>query len=263
MMKKVYNRMKTEMQKTGKFSQNVRIILAITGKDILDSVRNKTILSILVTALFLSTFFTIMPQLSDADTPLVFLTDLGDSSYMPLLRRSDALRLRTYPSIDKMKADFIQRADSQLALVLPANFDQTLAAGGIPQIQGYALNWVNSKTITEKKQSLESKLTNILGSPVQIDMNGGTLFMSPESNGGLLEATGIVVILMTTGILLVPNLFLEVKTHPNLASFTSLACKQQPDRHFKNSDRDFLYLHFRYPGRCGERVPRPAVGCGC
>jgi ABC-type multidrug transport system permease subunit len=203
--------MKAEMHKTGKLRRNIRIILAITGKDILDSVRNKTILSILVTALFLSAFFTIMPQLSDTDTPLVFLTDRGDSSYMSLITRSDTFRLRTYPSVEKMKADFILRADNQLALVLPADFDQTLAAGGIPQIQGYALNWVNSKTITEKKEALESKLARILGSPVQIDMNGGTLFMSPESNGGLLEATGIVVILMTTGILLVPNLFLEEK----------------------------------------------------
>jgi len=199
------------MQKTGKLRSSLRIILVITGKDILDSVRNKTILSLLVTALFLSAFFTIMPKLSDSGSPLVFLSDSGDSSSMSLLTRSDAFRLRTYPSTEKMKADFIQRADNQIALVLPADFDQTLASGGIPRIQGYVLNWVNSKTIAEKKDTLQTKLTSILGSPVQIDMNGGTLFMSPESNGGLLEATGIVIILITTGMSLVPNLFLEEK----------------------------------------------------
>jgi ABC-type multidrug transport system permease subunit len=210
-MKKVYNRKKADMQTAGKFNRSLSIILTIMGKDILDAVRNKTILSLLVSALILSAFFTIMPLLSETSTPLVFLVDAGDSSYTALITGSDALRIRLFPSVDEMKADFIQRADQQLDLVLPLDFDQTLATGGIPQIQGYALNWVGSKTIAEKKADVQTRLAGIIGSPVQIDMNGGTLYMSPESNGGMLEATGITVILLTTGMLLVPNLFLEEK----------------------------------------------------
>src|SRR4030042_6811753 len=103
--------MKADMQTTGKFSRSLSIILTITGKDILDSVRNKTILSLLVSALVLSAFFTIMPLFSDTDTPLVFLVDAGDSSYVSLITGSDDISLRLYASVDEMKADFIQRAD--------------------------------------------------------------------------------------------------------------------------------------------------------
>ena len=199
------------MRTTGKFKSSLQIILAITAKDILDAVKNRIILSQLVSALFLSVFFTIMPQLSNTGAPLVFLTDAGDSSYTKLINASDTLRLRLYPSVEELKADFIMRADNQFALVLPADFDQTLARGDIPVIQGYVLNWVSSKTVAEKKADIESRLAGIIGSQVQINLTGGTLYMLPESNGGFLEATGIMIILLITGMFLVPNLMLEEK----------------------------------------------------
>jgi ABC-type multidrug transport system permease subunit len=216
------------MHKTRKFVQSLRIILAITSKDILDAARNKTILSLLVSALFLSAFFTIMPRLSDTGTPLVFLADAGQSTYTSSISGSDTLRVRRYASVDELKADFIQRADNQLALVLPANFDQTLAEGGIPQIQGYVLNWVSSQTLAEKTASIESRLAAILGRPVHINLDGGILYMQPDSNGGFLEATGIIVILLTTGMLLVPHLMLEEKrTHTMEALLVSPANSSQ------------------------------------
>ena len=54
------------MEKPGKFSQSLRIILAITSKDILDAVRNKTVLSLLISALALAAFFALMPKLSNS-----------------------------------------------------------------------------------------------------------------------------------------------------------------------------------------------------
>lgn len=199
------------MQTKAKFSRNLSIILAITRKDLLDALRNRTILSLLISALFLSAFFTIMPRLSDTGTPLVFLADEGNSSYKKLITSSDLLRLRLYHSVNEMKADFIQRADNQLAVVLPANFDQVLNNGDIPHLQGYAVNWVSAKTIADKTENIEARLGEIIGSQIQIDMESEKLYMLPESNGGFLEATGIVVILLTTGMILVPNLMLEEK----------------------------------------------------
>jgi hypothetical protein len=199
------------MQKTGKLKTSLRVILAITSKDIVDALKNKTIVSQLLSALILSAFFTIMPLLSDTGTPQVFLADDGHSSYLNKIESSDRLNVRLYNSVEEMKTDFIKRADRQLAMVLPNNFDQTIANGSVPQVQGYALNWVSEKSIAEKKAIIQSRLAEIIGGPVQIIMTGGTLYMLPDSNGGLLEAAGIVVILLTTGMLLVPNLLLEEK----------------------------------------------------
>jgi ABC-type Na+ efflux pump permease subunit len=199
------------MQKTVRFKTSLRIILAITSKDVLDALKNKTIVSQLLSALILSAFFTIMPLFSDTGTPQVFLADDGHSSFMNKIESSDKLNVRLYDSVEEMKTDFIKRADRQLALVLPTDFDQIIANGSVPQVQGYALNWVSEKAIAEKKAIIQSILAEIIGSPVQISMVGGKLYMLPDSNGGLLEAAGIVVILLTTGMLLVPNLLLEEK----------------------------------------------------
>lgn len=199
------------MQTNRTYTRSLQIILAITAKDILDAVRNRTILSQLVTALFLSAFFTIMPLLSDTGTPLVFLADAGQSSYSARIKESDALTIRFYPTEEAMKADFILRADNQLGLVLPSGFDQAVARGETPVIQGYVLSWVKAKTVAEKKANIESRLGEIIGSQVRIDMAGGTLYMQPDSNGGFLEATGIMIILLITGMYLVPILMLEEK----------------------------------------------------
>jgi ABC-2 family transporter protein len=199
------------MQKTRRFKTSLRIILAITSKDVLDALKNKIIVSQLLSALILSAFFTIMPLFSDTGTPQVFLADDGHSSFLNKIESSDRLNVRLYDSVEEMKTDFIKRADRQLALVLPNDFDQTIAHGSVPQVQGYALNWVSEKTIAEKTAIIQSSLAEIIGNPVQIIMAGGTLYMLPDSNGGLLEAAGIIVILLTTGMLLVPNLLLEEK----------------------------------------------------
>lgn len=191
--------------------KSLRIILSITGKDVLDALKNKTILTTLVSALFLAVLFTFLPMLSEDDTPLVFLADAGHSEFTAAIAASEAMQVRWYDSAEEMQADFVQRADRQLALLLPADFDQTLASGEAPRIQGYALNWVSPETVAKQQAYLEAEIAAIIGGPVQISMTGGTLYMLPGSNGGFLEAILIVVIVFTTGLVLVPSLMLEEK----------------------------------------------------
>ncbi len=74
------------MQTTGKLSRNLRIILAITGKDILDAIKNKTILSVLLTALFLFGFYMLYPLLEQED--VIDLYAAGGSAWIPALEDS-------------------------------------------------------------------------------------------------------------------------------------------------------------------------------
>ena len=48
--------------------QNLRIILAITGKDILDALKNKTTLTALVTIVLLVVMYKFLPVLSSDDS---------------------------------------------------------------------------------------------------------------------------------------------------------------------------------------------------
>jgi len=196
--------------------QNLRIILAITGKDILDALKNKTTLTALITIVFLVVMYKFLPALSSDEIPFAFLYDAGHSVYTQALEDSNTLNVRVYDSFAVFEERFRVHADAELGLVLPADFDQTLAAGGIPQIQGYVLHWVSAEKTEEQRLDLENRITAIVGAPVRITMEGGTLTMLPESHGGYLVSAGAVVVVMMLGMVLIPNLMLEEKATKTL-----------------------------------------------
>jgi ABC-2 type transport system permease protein len=196
--------------------QNLRIILAITGKDILDALKNKTTLTALVTIVFLVVMYKFLPALSSDEIPFVFLYDAGHSTYTQAMEDSNRMNVRVYDSFAVFEERFRVHADAELGLVLPADFDQTLAAGDIPRIQGYVLHWVSAGKIEEQRLDLENRIAAIVGAPVKITMQGGTLTMLPESRGGFLASAGTVIVVMMLGMVLIPNLMLEEKTAKTL-----------------------------------------------
>ena len=75
----------------------------------------------------------------------------------------------------------------------------------------------------------ESRLAAIVGSPMEINLHGGTLYMQPEFKRGIPQvATGIIIILLITGMVLVPHLMQEEKrTHTMEALLVSPASSTQ------------------------------------
>ena len=192
--------------------RSFRIILAITFKDIIDALKNKNALTALITVVFLVVVYKFLPTLSRDEIPFVFLFDAGQSQFTERIVESELVNVRTYPTYEEFIQRFRTHADSELGLVLPADFDQTLKTGGIPQMQGVVLNWVNQEDVEEQKMDLEMRFSEIIGSPVQITMQGGTLTMLPDSSGGFMASAGMVIIVLMLGMILIPNLMLEEKT---------------------------------------------------
>jgi ABC-type Na+ efflux pump permease subunit len=199
-------------QKSLRSRNHFRIILAITAKDILDALKNKNTLTSLISVLFLVVMYKFLPVLSQDEIPFVFLYDTGHSVYTQALEDSDTMIVRVYETYEIFEERFRGHADAELGLVLPADFDQVLAAAKVPQIQGYVLHWVSPEKVEQQRADLENRIAGIVGSPVRITMNGGTLTMLPDSTGGFLAATGMVIILIVLGMVLIPNLMLEEKT---------------------------------------------------
>lgn len=199
-------------QKSLRTRKPFRIIMAITAKDVLDALKNKNTITALITVVFLVVIYKFLPNLSRDEIPFVFLYDAGQSAYTQALEDSDTINVRVYETYDVFEERFRGHADAELGLVLPADFDQTLAAGQVPQIQGYVLHWVHPKQVEEQRLDLENRISNIVGAPVQITMDGGTLTMLPDSTGGFLASAGMAIILMMLGMVLIPNLMLEEKT---------------------------------------------------
>ncbi len=208
MTKKVYNRMKEEMHKTGKLSRNIRIILAITGKDILDAVKNKTILSVLLSALFLFGFYMLFPILEQED--IIDLYDSGASTWIPALQDSSPFKVNTYETLEAMQYRVSRRGEQELGLVLPPGFDQAVESGGPVKLQGYLLNWISEKKASQLVSQAETQLAGVVGVPVSISVE--RLYMLPNTTGTAFSRTvGTLLLILFCGLLLVPTLMLEEK----------------------------------------------------
>jgi ABC-2 type transport system permease protein len=191
---------------------DVRIIWAIAAKDISGALKNKNALTVLLSVLFLVSFYRFMPALTgrDDETPILRLYDAGESELVTLLDNSSAVKVYTYPSEEDMTF-YLTNADvPQLGLVIPAGFDESLAAGQALRLQGYTLYWVSGSESAELRQFAELHIAELLDAPVEIQTAGNTVHMRPESRGlGLTASLGIVFATTVIGISFIPHIILD------------------------------------------------------
>jgi len=189
-------------------SHQIRIILAITAKDILDAIKNKTILSVLLTAMFLFGFYMLFPILEQED--IIHLYDAGGSAWIPALQDSSPFKINTYETREAMQYRLSRRGEQQLGLVLPSDFDQVVESGGPVNLQGYLLNWVSDKKAIQLISQAETQFSGLVGAPVSISMQ--RLFMLPNTTGtAVSRGLGSLLLIALCGLLVVPILMLEEK----------------------------------------------------
>lgn len=189
-------------------NQNIRIILTITSKDILDALKNKTTLSILASAVFLFVFYAMLPIFEQDKVIDVF--DAGSSTWLPNLEDSQPYRIRVYSAQEEMEQRISRNGASELGLVLPPDFDQQVAAGSPVVLQGFLLNWVSEKQTAVLLDHAEAQVSGVVGVSVKIIVE--RLYLLPESTGdGLNRGLGSLLLVMMAGMVLVPNLMFEEK----------------------------------------------------
>ena len=119
-------------------------------------------------------------------------------------------------------------ANQNLGLVLPADFDQTLASGGTPTLSGYIF-WVDRMKVAELEAKYSQAFSEILGQPVQVVI--GQNIIIPQANVDGMQTTvayQMVYFVFTIALLLIPHLMLEEKQTKTLdALLTSPASPGQ------------------------------------
>jgi ABC-type transport system involved in multi-copper enzyme maturation permease subunit len=190
------------------FRQNLRIILAITGKDIQDAVRNKTIISVLISSLFIFFFYMFLPVLEQED--ILRLYDAGASAWLPAIEESQPSKISVFSTLEEMQSNIIRSGEPALGLVLPVGFDQAVTSGSSLGLQGYLLNWVSEKQASQLVTQAGAQISGVIGMPVIISVD--RVFLLPSSTGtGLSRAIGSLLLVLMIGLVLVPGLMLEEK----------------------------------------------------
>ena len=197
-----------------------RILWAIARKDIVDAIKNKTVLSVLGSVAFTVAMYKFMPYLDRGkDLPNLLLYDADNSALTVQLEESPQLRLYTYDSQDQM-ARAITRADkSEIGLVFPAGLDRRLAAGETVLLDGYAAYWIDAAKVEELRQLVEDEISfyvesaALSGTSVEIKTEISRLYpLDPTTPGsGFMVSMAIVLVLIMLGVLVVVHLMIEEK----------------------------------------------------
>jgi ABC-2 type transport system permease protein len=205
--------MKTNTQTTAWWG-DLRIIWAITSKDMLDAIRNKTTLSILISALFVVVIYQVLPKFEKAsDLPTVLVFDAGASDLLAELKRSPNLDVYTgYTSQAQLERKLVAGDVPELALTIPPAFDRALQGDEPPVIEGYVQHWVSDSDAAQLKAQAEREISRLAGQPIRIHLEGNLLYPSPDS-GGRSHLTSLAVLISVTmiGVGLAPHLMVEEK----------------------------------------------------
>lgn len=189
---------------------NWRIIWAITAKDMVDAVKNKNTLGVILVVLFAVVLYRALPILGSENTPGILVYNAGHSALMAALENSDAVNARAYPTQEQMEDALTNRETPELGLVISADLDQTVAAGGSPELQGYVLHWVSDAEAAALKRAVETHIDKLTGASVRITVE--RVYLRPDSQGmGTSVAYTLFFVVLIVGVSLIPNVIFEEK----------------------------------------------------
>lgn len=194
--------------------ESARILWAITAKDLVEALKNKNTVFLIVFGVLMLAFYREYPALtSRGEPPNVLVYDAGSSALVAYLENSQALEVYTgYQSEAQMKEKLANGEVPELGLVIPADFDRIIEAGGAPELQGYVMNWVNEDDAAGLQRAVEAEITQLVGTPVYIQMRDNVVYPMPDSGGlGVTAGFGFVYIITTLGLIMIPHLMLEEK----------------------------------------------------
>jgi ABC-2 type transport system permease protein len=193
--------------------EGLRIILAITAKDSLDAVRNRTLLSVLVAVLLMIALFRVLPAFRAEDTPILAVVDPGPSAVVDRWEESGQFDLRRTASRQEMEDLLGGEETAVLGLVLPSDLDQRVSSEGQAPLvlEGYVDHWVSDARAEALRATAEAQLTALTGRPVRIDVSNEAVFTHPRGLRPVTTSFLMVYALVVVGLMIAPNLMVEEK----------------------------------------------------
>jgi len=197
-------------------TNHLRIIWAITAKDLVDAIKNKNVLGVVIPALFVIVLYRFMPAITAEDGPPALLVyDQGNPATMLSLEESPAVDLYTYQTEEQMRYYLSNGEQPELGLVIPVGFDQKVATGKPLELQGYMLHFFTDDEISELRRYMQGEFEYLLGQPVSISID--QIQLQPETYGmTILASMGFSFIILMVGMIAIPHMMLEEKQNKTL-----------------------------------------------
>jgi ABC-2 type transport system permease protein len=196
-----------------KWPESLRIIIAIASKDIVDAIKNKTTLTIIIGVLMMALLSQSLPLLVKLqDTHRVAVYDAGESLWLDNLKSGDGLDVYRAPSMAELESIISESSGVILGLVIPAGFDPQPSGSDRLILDGYTPHWASSTKVEQTRSILETRLAELAGRPVAINTRGHVVYPQPDADGQpfMITLTLVIVVTLITAIV-VPQLLIEEK----------------------------------------------------
>ena len=202
------------MSRNQNIRERLRIILAITVKDLVDGIKNRNTLSILITAIFIVLFYRFISTIRLGNgLPNVIVYDAGSSSLAQELDRNRNLNFYIFGSQAVMEEKLSKGGDArEIGLVLPFGIDAAIEGNELIELDGYMLNWASENDVSETLIAAEREISRLAGEPIEINLEGNVIYAQPDSFGHpFVTSIAFVFITLMIGTTLTPNLMIEEK----------------------------------------------------
>jgi ABC-2 type transport system permease protein len=197
---------------------SLSVVAAITRKDIVDAIRNRYLLTALITPLVVALLFRVLlPGANPRNLLTVVVYDTGNSALVTELQNTPQLSIVEAAAADETAGE-VEERKAIGGLVVPSNFDADVIAGKQPELTIYVNN---KKSVFEQaafRRLLDQQVQSLVKHPaparlVWIDVDKET---NEQSRGGLALAQMLLplLLIMTLGMIgamIVPLLLVEEK----------------------------------------------------
>jgi ABC-type Na+ efflux pump permease subunit len=196
---------------------HIRIIWAITAKDLSDAIKNKNVLGVIIPALFVIVFYRFMPAITADDGPpaLLVYDAGGNPAMMSLLEDSPAVDFYSYESEEQMLYYLSNGQQPEMGLVFPAGFDHDVKTDQSLALQGYMLHFFTDEQVFELQRYMQDEFEYLLEQPVDISIEH--IQLQPDTHGiTILASMGFGFMILMVGMIAIPHMMLEEKTNKTL-----------------------------------------------
>jgi ABC-2 type transport system permease protein len=190
---------------------SVNIIWTIASKDIVDALKNKVVVSMIIMLSIMLLVPKMLPLIFEQSQTVLPVYDMGDSSLVAELRNNPDISVQGLRTEQELRTVLCGGVYPLIGLRIPADFDQLLVAEKQVEFQGYVC-WSKRYQVSEWQPKLEEMLSQALALPVTIRIEGNIAY--PPSSGVLslsLATINSVLMILMMGIFLVPSLLFEEK----------------------------------------------------
>ena len=197
---------------------NLRIVSAISRKDLVDAIRHRYLLTALVTPLFVAVLFRVMlPGVNEGSIFTMVVHDAGDSALVSEMRNTKQITVLAASSADALPGE-LQKQKAIGGLVVPLNFDADLVAGKQPELTVYVNH---DRSVFEQaafRRLLDQMVRAVAKQPEPAKLNWVEVAKEPDAQRigkGSLDQMMLPLLLILalgmTGAFVVPLLIVEEK----------------------------------------------------